>query len=858
MSTVTATNINDSVLDKVQDHLDLQDFLDEVRSIVAPVWPLQDYVAVNPYQGLSDKGFLDARSQLRRVSDCEMLMPLEYYRTRFAEGEFLPSDIQVALNEIVDEGLAGAETLRVSRLVEWLHGGPESGPDPILSRSCWSFSQEMDLNTSSRWTDVISEELSKVCSAHYDLGQAVWSSPWKSDSLFMAWRERNQIDLRMELKGLYEFRKLVAALPEDAFEAVELILHHLGVPKSHWRNYLLTIAYETPGWSAFTRFQSEQFAKQGQDCDDFVGLLAMRLAYDFAIAETYQVKVDWLDRLHSPEPMPPAADDLSLDPNGGLVRYALLRANEVGYRRRFLADIAASQAEESSSNADQANAQKLAQLVFCIDVRSERIRRNLEATTDDIETFGFAGFFGLPMEYVRLGESQGSNQLPVLVDPAMKVHEAVRCPNHTTPDVNDERIAKKTSIRGFRKLWLNFQKSAVSCFTFVESAGLIYAPKLARNLLGYSAKVDHRYDGVDPADRPHTGPTLAGLEEQGFTVERLADLAQGILSNLGLTKDFSRIVAFCGHASQVENNPMQSGLDCGACAGHSGESNARFAAMLLNDPEIRKLLGEQGLEISDEVHFLGGLHNTTTDEIKFFDLDLVPESHREDLAAIKGYVKEAGTRTRQERAATLNRQDGERLVANSQDWSEVRPEWGLTGNAAFVIGPRNITSACNLSGRSFMHSYEESKDPEGKVLEQIMTAPMIVTNWINMQYFASTVDQKHFGCGNKTIHNVVGKFGLLEGNGGDLRAGLAWQSLHDGDNYMHDPVRLLVVIAAKRVSIDRVIAAHENVRNLVANGWVQLVAIEDGQFYRCAPSLFWKQVHWPTEARQLASQGALN
>lgn len=857
MSSTTDTILDSVQLDESKHQANLVGVLDQVRATVAPVWPLQDYVAVNPYQGLADQNFLDARSQLRSVSDCEMLMPLDYYRTRFGEGEFLPSDIQVALGEIVDEGIPGAETLSLPRLVEWLHGGPESGPDSILSRSCWSFSREFDLNSDSRWTDVISEELSKVCSAHYDLGQATWSSPWKSESLFVAWRERNQIDLRMELKGLDGFRKFVASLPADANEALLKLLMEVGVPETHWHSYLLTIAYETPGWSAFTRYQSEQAAKQGKSCDDFIGLLAMRLAYDCAIAKTYEVKVDWLDRLHSPEPMPPASDELTLDPNGGLVRYALLRANEIGYRRRFLAGITTAQSNDPADEANKDSARKLAQLVFCIDVRSERIRRNLEATTNDIDTFGFAGFFGLPMEYVRLGESQGSNQLPVLVDPVMKVHEGVRCRTKTTPHVDAERIAEKASIRSFRKLWNNLQKSAVSCFTFVESAGLIYALKLAAGLLGYTANADNKFDAINPHEKSLTGPTLAGLDEQGYTVEKLADMAQGILRNLGLTKDFARIVAFCGHASQVENNPMQSGLDCGACAGHSGESNARFAAMLLNDPQVRNALHERGLEVPSEVHFLGGLHNTTTDSIEFFDLDLVPGSHREDLAELSSYVKQAGASNREERANTLDSPHGEQLVKRSQDWSEVRPEWGLTGNAAFVIGPRQLTSESNLAGRSFMHSYDEANDPEGKILEQIMTAPMIVTNWINMQYFASTVDQKHFGCGNKTIHNVVGKFGLLEGNGGDLRAGLAWQSLHNGTNYVHDPVRLLVVVAAKRESIDRVIAAHKNVRDLVANGWVQLVAVDDGQFYRCSSSLIWKQVQstesQSTESMMLAS-----
>lgn len=838
MSTVSEANVGILPEQSHEFQNTLRDVLETVQATIAPIWPLQDYVAVNPYQGLSDQNFLDARSRLRSFSDCEMLMPFDYYRSRFQDGKFLTTDIEQAVLELAEEGVTGSDAITSTQLVEWLRGGIQSGPDPIPSRSCWSFSREFDIASNSCWTDVISEELSKVCSAHYDLGQALWMSPWKSESLYNAWRERNIIDRRMELKGLAGFRKFVSCLPHDAFETLELLLLRLNVPRSHWATYLLSIAYETPGWAAFTRYQTQQSVKRGEIKDEFVGLLAMRLAYDCAIAENYQVSVDWLDRLHSPEPLPPEIDVDSFDPNGGLVRYALMLANENGFRRQFLAGIGTKQVHQSS----RSQPKKLAQMVFCIDVRSERIRRHIEATTENIDTFGFAGFFGVPMEYVRLGEEKGSIQLPVLVDPAVKVKEAVRAPGKATCGCSSELITKKTSIRVFRKLWHSFQKSAASCFTFVEAAGLGYGVSLARNLMGFSANGDHRYDAIDAAERGLAGPTLAGLEEQGYSIDRLADLAQGILTNLGLTKDFARIVVFCGHASQVENNPMQSGLDCGACAGHSGESNARFAAMLMNDPKVRQLLLERGFEIPEAVHFLAGLHNTTTDEIQFLDTDLVPDTHHDDLSQICNDTQLAGERTRQERASTLGSKSGEQLADRSCDWSEVRPEWGLTGNAAFVIGPRELTASCNLSGRSFMHSYNEANDPEGKILEQIMTAPMIVTNWINMQYFASTVDQKHFGCGNKTIHNVVGKFGILEGNGGDLRAGLAWQSLHDGQSYIHDPVRLLVVIAAKRSSIQRIISAHENVANLVSNGWIRLVANEEGKFYRCTPNLSWMQI----------------
>lgn len=139
-----------------------------------------------------------------------------------------------------------------------------------------------------------------------------------------------------------------------------------------------------------------------------------------------------------------------------------------------------------------------------------------------------------------------------------------------------------------------------------------------------------------------------------------------------------------------------------------------------------------------------------------------------------------------------------------------------------------------------MHSYDFHKDPGFKVLELIMTAPMIVTNWINMQYYASTVDNQNFGSGNKTIHNVVGRFGIFQGNGGDLMTGLPWQSVHDGKQYQHDPLRLLVIIEAPRDAILDIIQRHPNVSNLVNNGWLSLVSLDEGNFYQYQKNQHWK------------------
>ncbi len=318
-----------------------------------------------------------------------------------------------------------------------------------------------------------------------------------------------------------------------------------------------------------------------------------------------------------------------------------------------------------------------------------------------------------------------------------------------------------------------------------------------------------------------------------MSLSQQVDLAEGLLRGFGLTEHFARFVVFCGHASRSSNNPLAASLDCGACGGHSGEPNARFAAMLLNQQAVRKALGERKIHIPDDTVFVGALHETTNDHVEFFDLQSLPDSHLGDMEELREKVAFAGGATKNERANQLFLDDSnQRMASRSSDWSELRPEWGLAGNAAFVIAPRGLTCGIPLDGRAFLHSYDYEKDPTGAILEQIMTAPVVVANWINMQYYASMVDGDRFGSGNKTLHNVVGNFGLLVGSGGDLRTGLPWQSLHDGEEWRHQPLRLQVIAAAPRAQIETIVAKHPLLTDLFSGNWMHLIAIEGRSFYR--------------------------
>ena len=256
---------------------------------------------------------------------------------------------------------------------------------------------------------------------------------------------------------------------------------------------------------------------------------------------------------------------------------------------------------------------------------------------------------------------------------------------------------------------------------------------------------------------------------------------------------------------------------------------------MLNSPDVRDQLRILGIDIPLTTSFVAGLHITTTDEVTLFDSDLSTGQRSADMEALRKWLSGAGEAARAERAESLGlgaiAADPVALrravLERANDWSQVRPEWGLAGNAAFVVAPRARTRDLNLHGRSFLHDYDWKLDPDLSVLTLIMTAPMVVTNWINMQYLASTVDNRRYGSGNKVLHNVVGgNIGVFEGNGGDLRIGLPMQSLHDGETLRHPPLRLSVFIEAPRVSIDAVIRAHMVVHDLVANGWLHMLRIE--------------------------------
>ncbi|MGM0411835.1 MAG: YbcC family protein [Pseudomonadota bacterium] len=776
---------------------------------IPPVWPLDAMVATHPFPGLTDRDFVDAARERQRVLGRPTWMARDWYRRQYRRGAFTDADIRAAsaleggpAPEAVREALDREATLQPPQLLyaHLLDGRYRPGN----SRS-------------------VVAQISGFCAAYHDQGQALWRMPSFGDDLYAAWRAFTRVDRTPSIMELPPVAPILDSLPERADELVVEAVRRLGVPEASLEDFLWLVLADVGGWAAYLRGLQWEADRHGEEGDDPACLLAIRLAWEVILVESCDRPArvaQWRQSLGCwPAALNPEAEaDLAVD-------RVLQRAAELGWQRRVAAALAEPAAAGAESPAFQA--------VFCIDVRSEVFRRALEAVEPEARTVGFAGFFGLPVSFRRLGDSADRDHLPVLLAPHYRVLETAG-----EAAATEAATGRRKRRLGLTKAWKAFKLSAASCFSFVETVGLTYAPRLVTDGLGWTRPVpDPERAGLDRRDAAAVAPDPdAGLGEgAGIPVADRVELAADLLENTGLGTATAPVVLLVGHGSSTVNNPHRAGLDCGACGGQTGEASVRLAATLLNDPEVRAGLAERGQPLPEATRFVPALHDTTTDEVALLDTHHLPPERTAERHRIEAALARAGDRARLERLPGL---EGEvpptttaaRRAARSRarDWARIRPEWGLTGNAAFIAAPRARTAGLDLAGRAFLHDYDWRRDPEGRVLQLILNAPLMVAVWINLQYYGSTVDPDHLGAGNKVLHNVVGgRVGVLEGNVGDLRIGLARQSLHDGSEWVHEPLRLSAFIEAPEEALEVALAEAEEVRGLVERGWLHLFRIDD-------------------------------
>ena len=767
----------------------IEDSIDAAADAVGSVWPLHSFVTANPLAGFEDRPFHEAVDDAGRLLGGDGYPGPPVFRRAWEQGRIDP--------DVIEAGLTA----------HGYDGDPEASLDRMAETADGAAGAATAADTA---TDRVDAVLTKWLAAFLDQGRAEWAMPNREDGFYDAFRTVASHD------GTVPDAGAIADLPDDPLDAIRDRL--VDCPIDDWPAVFEYQLAALPGWTGFIK----QRAADGD---------AWQSAYPITLSGYLAARLTLADLFDAP--LAPPEDP---DGDGAAAEIPLpevwLTAWEASYRGELVEAVTdASEAAAAAPDGGRPDAQ----LVFCIDTRSEILRRHLEGT-GDYETHGYAGFFGIPMRHAGYGADVAVDACPPILDAQHRIADR---PDPLADEGRDDHDRWRGALAAARTGIKRLKTNVATVFSFVESAGVGYGAALAARTL-HPGRVHDLRDGADervPDEHEFCEPSVDynpdSVRElrEGLTLDEKVEYAATAFELMGWD-EFARLVVFTGHASETANNPFGSSLDCGACAGNPGGPNARVLAAICNDDAVRAGLRDRGIDVPDDTVFLAGEHNTTTDEVELY-AGGVPESHAEALDRLRADLETARAGAAAERAGDMGAaadagvRETERRAA---DWAETRPEWGLAGNAGFVIGPRELTDGLDLDGRAFLHSYDHAADPDGDALEAIMTGPMVVTQWINTQYYFATVDNAVHGSGSKVTQNPVGNVGVYQGNGGDLMTGLPAQSLigTDGEPY-HQPLRLSTVVHAPVERVTDVLGDNENVAELLDNGWLSLTVVDPAE-----------------------------
>lgn len=741
---------------------------------IAKTWPLYSFVTSNPLVGFENKHFKQATLEAEQLIGGRLFPGAKGYRNAWKLGEIDTKELKFLFEK------QGIELSPEESLIQ-MNSQAKVSKNPA---------HEIDIR------------LIKWVMAFMDEGLAEWSMPNREKGFYKAWKSLVQYDKDITLT-------FPMVLPENSLELLAELLK--GFSNEDQIEIIEQHLSALPGWTGYIKYREDSNSEWQQK---FRITLEDYLAVRLCIAKNLNADLLLVKK----------NQNNSIDEKG--LEYLWLKAWEKTWQKNMAKNFDNNlktnqdlfQANHTIENPD-------AQLVFCIDTRSELIRRHVESC-GNYETFGYAGFFGIAMDYENLSDGVVKKSCPPIVVSSYKVTEQPKDGNHQKVNHYHKRQGREKFTHYFLKRMKHMLPSA---FGYVEGSGFFYGIMLfLRTLIPgrlYNSKKKES-TSFESICNPHlhTLSNSSHLSDTSTSLDEKVSIVKSAFDLLGW-KTFSPLVLFVGHGSHSANNPFGSSLDCGACAGSPGRHNARMLAKLANESNVRQALKKFNIHIPATTVFLGAEHNTTTDEIILFDSEL-PNSHKDQFSLLKENLFEAQLSATTERLGK-SKNSIQAAHIKTNDWSETRPEWGLAKNAGFIIGPRSLTKAINLKGTCFLHSYDWEMDSEGIALEGIMQGPMVVTQWINNHYYFATVDNENYGGGSKITHNVTGRFGVMQGNGGDLKRGLPLQSVNETDQkYYHQPLRLTVYIHAPNERIFSILNKHENLKSLVDNEWIYLMVID--------------------------------
>jgi uncharacterized protein YbcC (UPF0753/DUF2309 family) len=721
--------------------------------------------------------------------------------------------------------------------------------------------------------EIIHPWLIRLCAVFLDQGAAYWPMPHRDHGFYESVRM-----LLAQRGGV--FPKYLAGLDDEfqrqqhlSFSASDAVLDYLDKQCYHeavWPELLQAELLALPGWAGLVRALEENPSlapHHAVPCSlmDFLAVrltmsgVASRMGAEEMRQEESPLKTQEKRRLSRAARVYDAARVVRLSANevtrlsdeewttfsnevkafNGLERRRVLHlAYERWHEREMLRGLASHRKYRSlTDGASEVNRRPPAQVFFCIDEREESMRRGLEEVDPLVETFSSAGYFGVAVDYKGIDDPRSAAFCPVVVKPE---HSVVEQPKAEDRDLLESRLWRRRLVGVVMRNWLASSKTLWRGWLSTSVLGLLSAVPLVGHLLAprrYALLRDWLNKAFLP--EPRTELTLMRNTAQsqgavsglltGFAPEEKTERVAGVLRPAGLIRGFARVVVVLGHGSSSLNNPHESAHDCGACGGRRGGPNARLFAAMANRPEVRVRLRDNGIDIPDDTWFVGGYHDTCSDDVQLFDLDALPATHQPDVDRVRGYLEQARALNARERARRFEAcapdvapQDALRHVEErSEHLAEPRPEYGHCTNAVCVVGRRGLTRGLFLDRRAFLVSYDATQDADDESLESLMAAVVPVCAGISLEYYFSFVDNDRYGCGTKLPHNVTGLLGVMDGHASDLRTGLPWQMVE-----IHEPVRVLFIIETTPERLSWVIDASPSLSQLVENRWIRVATVD--------------------------------
>lgn len=776
--------------------------------------PIKDFVHHNTLHSVQHLAFHEGVALAAGIFGARSYLPLADYQKRYRQGRITDAAISWAIGQAAAD-IEDAEKFRGSLFIEdnRSHYPPVSMANHGIRRS-WLNRLEIDLDAR------VHPVLFRLLANFLDQGISRWSLPQNGERFWdCLWRLVHNSLLPLYPLHEPEVRALLLETPDRVILAC---LEKIVGDERLYEQYLLEMLLAHPGWSGMVRLVEQNpqmlLARRTLSLKETI---ACELACELAFLNLKKGRQFSTVAAVPDSQTAPLLTEPGYKPKVPLRLKVWHEAMEWTLHAELLKAIAASADIDRNRNEPRT---PQVQALFCLDDREGSLRRHLEELNPAVETFGAAGFFGIDILFQGLDDTFPVAQCPAVIHPKHIVRESSLThkpgKNKKGKKLKDLHIKPQSLFRG----WI-----------YTQTLGIGYAIRLMWNVFRPGGKLPYinKLSEVEAHTHLHLLresdlPTEDG-RMLGFSFTEMADRIEGLLRNIGLTRNFAPWIVVVAHGSSSANNPHFAAYDCSACSGKPGAPNARAFARMANLEPVRALLRERGIDIPQATRFIAAMHNTSRDEIAYFDEHLLEAQPSPELETFKETMRRALELNALERCRWFElgpqNRDPEAAHAHVKGRAdsifEPRPEYNHSNNLYCIVGKRALTRNLYMDRRAFLHSYDPESDPQGAILARILSAIVPVCGGINLEYLFSRIDNSVYGAGSKLPHNVIGLLGVANGVEGDLRTGLPNQMIE-----VHEPARLLIVIEQSREIIDKSLAKIGEAREWFDHDWIRLACFE--------------------------------